>query len=267
LNVLASRGELDPGIDIYIDSPLAVAATEVFQRSTEYFDEETKNYLNQGRNPLKLPNLKFSRTQEESMELNKVKGNTIIISASGMCDAGRIKHHLKYNLWRPECTILFVGYQAAGTLGRRILEGEKLVTIHGEKVAVRADIRNIEAFSAHADQAGLMSWLKGFAKLPQKVILVHGEETSQQVLADLIKKELNIPVFIPNWLDEMELTPVTAMAAAPREPEVTPLSRAIQAEAAYLDIRSRLLRMFEENYKKGNYEEIIARLKKIEAQL
>ncbi len=268
LNVLYSRGQLDPGIDIYIDSPLAIAATEIFQKSTDYFDEETREYLANGNNPLKLPNLKYSRTQLESMELNKVKGNTIIISASGMCDAGRIKHHLKYNLWRPESTILFVGYQAAGTLGRRILDGEKLVTIHGEKVAVRADIKNIEAFSAHADQAGLMSWLKNITKRPQKVILVHGEEKSQAVLADLINKELGLPVVIPNWLDEVELIPAEMVqAVAQAGPDKTSFNLAMQAEQLYLKVRTKLLDLFNEDYNNSRYNELIEKLKNIDAQL
>lgn len=181
LSQLQSEGLLYPGIDVYIDSPLAIAATEIFQRSFDYYDQETMKLVSSGHHPLKMPNLKFSRTREDSVLLNNIKNNAIIISASGMCDAGRIKFHLKNNLWRPESTILFVGYQAAGTLGRRILDGEKLVTIHGDQVAVKAEIKSIEAYSAHADQIGLMAWLKNFKKKPQTVFLVHGEEKVQQI--------------------------------------------------------------------------------------
>ncbi len=275
LNVLYARGDLDPTIDIYIDSPLAIAATEIFKNSSQYYDDETMQFVKNGNNPFKLPNLKYSRTQEESMQLNTAQGKTIIISASGMCEAGRIKHHLKHNLWRPESTVLFVGYQAAGTLGRNIMEGEKLVTIHGEKVNVKADIRNIEAYSAHADQAGLMSWLKKFTKPPKEVILVHGEEKSQQVLGELITNDLNIPVFIPKWLDEIELltrddikemsdtvTDVPGRYVAPAT-----MSDALQAEELYLQTRSRLNQIFQESTRTENYAELIKKLKNIEAFL
>ena len=271
LSVLQSEGQLDPSIDVYIDSPLAIAATEIFQRSLEYYDQETMKMVNSGHHPLKLPNLKFSRTREESVELNNLKGHAIIISASGMCDAGRIKFHLKYNIWRPESTILFVGYQANGTLGRRILDGEKMVTIHGDQLVVKADIQSIEAYSAHADQIGLMSWLKGFKQKPKTVFLVHGEEKVQPVLADLIQKELNLQVVIPNWLDEIELKP-TGVGEAEQIAVTIPayraeaMNKALVAENLYLKIRTRLNNLFQEKYDKAQYDELIETLKTLEGK-
>ncbi len=272
LSVLQAQGQLDPSIDIYIDSPLAIAATEIFMKSTAYYDQETMRMVNSGHHPLKLSNLKYSRTQQDSMEINKIQKNAIIISASGMCDAGRIKYHLKYNLWRPECTILFVGYQAVGTLGRRILEGEKLVNIHSEKVAVKANIQNIDAYSAHADQNGLMSWLKNFNKGLKTLFLVHGEEKSQQVLADLIQKELGLHVVIPNWLDEIELKPIQVVQpvqviSAVRESPSENINKALAAEELYLKIRSRLNGLYQESYSNAQYDELIEKLKKLETDL
>jgi metallo-beta-lactamase family protein len=271
LSNLQAEDLLDPGIDIYIDSPLAIAATEIFQKSLEYYDQESMKLVNSGRHPLKMPNLKFSRTREDSVELNKIAGNTIIISASGMCDAGRIKYHLKYNLWRPESTILFVGYQAMGTLGRRILEGEKLVTIHGDQLVVKADIQSIEAYSAHADQIGLLSWLQHYQQKPKTVFLVHGEEKVQPVLAELIQKELSIPVIIPNWLDEIELKPVGVISAGEvvqahdlPDHRAEALNKALVAEKMYLSLRSRLNSVFQEKYDKALYDELIETLKKVE---
>ncbi|MCR4400293.1 MAG: MBL fold metallo-hydrolase, partial [Syntrophomonadaceae bacterium] len=135
---LRRQGQLPEDVPVYIDSPLAIAATEVFRKNLPYWDDQTRQLVEAGHSPFDLPNLRFARTAEESRRLNEINGRTIIISASGMCDAGRIKHHLKHNLWRPEATILFVGYQAEGTLGRRLLEGEKLVRIHGEEPALNA---------------------------------------------------------------------------------------------------------------------------------
>ncbi|MEA4926804.1 MAG: MBL fold metallo-hydrolase [Syntrophomonadaceae bacterium] len=269
LSSLYVQGQLDPGIDVYIDSPLAIAATEIFQRSMEDYDQETIQMINSGHHPLKLPNLKFSRTREESAELNNIKTNTIIISASGMCDAGRIKYHLKYNLWRPECTILFVGYQAIGTLGRRIMDGEKLVTIHGDQLVVKADIQNIEAYSAHADQIGLITWLRNFKQKPKTVFLVHGEEKVQPVLADLIHKEFNLQVVIPNWLDEIELKPAGVTEAeqiAQPLPDyrTEAMNKALIAESLYLKLRTRLNTMFQEKYDKAQYDELIEALKQLE---
>ncbi|NLU46587.1 MAG: MBL fold metallo-hydrolase [Syntrophomonadaceae bacterium] len=266
LNQLYLKGELDPDIDIYIDSPLAISATQIFEKHSEYYDYEASQMIANGDHPLRLPNLKVALSQEESIRLNSVQGNTIIISASGMCDAGRIKHHLKHNLWRPECTILFVGYQAQGTLGRRIVEGEKLVRIHGEQVAVKADIRSIEAYSAHADQAGLLNWLKHFITAPKGIFLVHGEEQGQQVLAELIRNELRVPVHIPDWLDEYVLTPSDRV-----QPKTKIIgdetSKALLAEQIYLELRTSLHNLFKEKYLANNYDELIDTMRKIQTVL
>lgn len=269
LNELYVRGDLDKNIAVYIDSPLAVAATEIFKNNSHLFDDETMKFINNGTHPLKLPSLKYSQTQEESMQLNTVPGRTIIISASGMCEAGRIKHHLKHNLWRPESTVLFVGYQAEGTLGRKILDGEKLVTIHGEQVMVKADIRQIEAYSSHADQAGLMNWLKQYDGTPQKVFLVHGEEKSQMKLADLIQKEINLPVVIPQWLEEYQLdaeeTSTEKVVSLRPVPAVANL--ALEAEEMYLQLRIKLNRFYQDSITGQKYTELIDKLKKVSSEI
>jgi metallo-beta-lactamase family protein len=271
LSILHSQGRLDPGIAVYIDSPLAIAATEIFEHNQALFDQKTMDMVKNGFHPLKLPNLKFSRTQEDSMELNKITGKTIIISASGMCEAGRIKHHLKYNLWRPECTILFAGYQAEGTLGRRILEGEKLVTIHGEQVIVKAKIESIQAYSAHADQVALMEWLRNFVNKPKTVFIVHGEEKAQQVFAELIENELQIPTNIPKWLEEVELKPIEVVQPIQiihgvQETELPPhdWGKALAAEEIYLRVRSKLNQLFETRYNSAQYEKLTDELKQLE---
>lgn len=269
LHQLHRSGELDPSIDIYIDSPLAIAATQIFQRSVEDYDFETRKLLDEGSHPLTLPNLKFSRTQEDSMLLNTVKGHTIIISASGMCDAGRIKHHLKHNLWREESTILFVGFQAVGTLGRRILDGEKLVKIHGEQVAVNAAIRNIDAYSAHADRNGLISWVRGFNSLPRKIFLVHGEENAQMSLAETLANEFHIPVQIPDWQNEFELLYDKEQDAVESTFKPLPdgLEKALRAEKMYLDLTMRLNNYFREQWNTKDYDKLIESIKLLESKL
>lgn len=205
LAILQSEDRLNPGINIYIDSPLAIAATEIFKKNIAFYDQETRELIKEGHHPLKLPNLKYSSSKLESMKLNKIKTGAIIISASGMCDAGRIQHHLKHNLGRPESTILFVGYQAEGTLGRQITEGAKSVELFGEQIEVKATIDTELSYSAHADQKELLNWISKFVSKPKTVFVVHGEEVAQQKLAELIRDELKIPVKIPNWLETVEL--------------------------------------------------------------
>ena len=190
---------------VYVDSPLAISATEVFEDNMELFDEETRNLIKSGDNPLEFPGLKFTKTAEESKELNESNESSIIISASGMCEVGRIKHHLKHNLWNPKNTILFVGYQAPGTLGRKIVDGEKKVKIFGEEIAVNARVEYIEGYSGHADQEWLLNFVYSFKNKPKHIFLVHGEQEAQIVLKDKILENTNISVTIPEFGEKYEL--------------------------------------------------------------
>lgn len=186
-------------LNVYIDSPMATAATEVFRNNAQVFDQETREYILKGDDPLDFVNLKFTRSTEDSQQLNMNRQPKIIISASGMCEAGRIRHHLKHNLWDKKSSVIFVGYQAEGTLGRALLNGVKEVTLFGEPVQVNAEIHNLEGFSGHADRNGLMEWISGFQQQPKQVFLVHGEEASKKDLAKSIENELGYqPVVITN---------------------------------------------------------------------
>ena len=165
---------------VYVDSPLAEKATKIFENNKEIFDSESKELEKYDSNILDFKGLIFTHSAEESMKLNEVKNSIVIISTSGMCDAGRIKHHLKHNLWRKESSIVFVGYQAEGTLGREILDGNKMVKIFDEDISVVASIYNLQSLSGHADRNGLINWIDGMDIKPKKVFLVHGDENSQQ---------------------------------------------------------------------------------------
>lgn len=190
---------------VYVDSPLAISATEVFMENMELFDKETQKLIKSGDNPLEFPGLKFTRTADESKALNEQNQPSIIISASGMCEVGRIKHHLKHHIWNPNSTILFVGYQAPGTLGRKIVDGEKKVKIFGEEIAVHAKIEYIEGYSGHADQIALLEFIFGFSKKPKHIFLVHGEPEGQEILKEKILKEIEIPVTIPDYGETYDL--------------------------------------------------------------
>ena len=190
---------------VYVDSPLAISATEVFRQNTDLFDEDVRQRIESGDNPLEFPGLQFTRTADESRALNENTTPSIIISASGMCEVGRIKHHLKHNLWDPKNTILFVGYQAPGTLGAKIVGGEKKVKIFGEEVAVNARIEYIEGYSGHADQEWLLNFIYSFIHKPKHIFLVHGEPEGQKILKDKILETANIPVTIPDYGETYEL--------------------------------------------------------------
>ena len=192
-------------VPVYVDSPLAISATEVFKENEDLFDDETKAIMERGDNPLEFPGLKFTRTADESKALNERDEPSIIISASGMCEVGRIKHHLKHNIWNPKSTILFVGYQAPGTLGRTIVDGAKTVKIFGEEFSVRARIEYIEGYSGHADQEWLLNFVYSFIKKPKHIFLVHGEPKGQMVLKDKIVETANIPVTIPGFGEKYTL--------------------------------------------------------------
>lgn len=206
LNTLVEGKEIT-GVPVYIDSPLAVSATEIFRNNQDCYDEAALKLLQSGDDPFSFPGLTYIRTAEESRAINEQPGGKIIISASGMCDAGRIKHHLKHNLWRPESAVVFVGFQGEGTLGRRILDGEKRVKILGEMINVAAQIYSLQGFSAHADQAGILSWISGFTKKPCRVFVVHGEPDKSQTLASLISQQTGITTVIPRLGEEYLLKP------------------------------------------------------------
>ena len=192
-------------VPVYVDSPLAISATGIFKKNTELFDEEVRERINSGDNPLDFPGLKFTQTAEESKALNEDPTPSIILSASGMCEVGRIKHHLKHNLWNPKSTILFVGYQAQGTLGAKIVSGEKTVKIFGEEINVNARIEYIEGYSGHADQEWLLNFVYSFINKPKHIFLVHGEPEGQEILREKIIEETDIPVSIPDYGEKYEL--------------------------------------------------------------
>ena len=186
------------GFPVFVDSPLAVGATTIFnEHHKDCFDEEAMELVNKGINPITFPGLKLSITSEESKSINFDDRPKVIISASGMCDAGRIKHHLKHNLWRPECTVLFVGYQAIGTPGRALVEGVKEIKLFGEEIQVNAEIKVLPGVSGHADNEGLMEWAGAFAEKPKQVFVCHGEDTSCQVLTGRLEDELHYTAMAP----------------------------------------------------------------------
>lgn len=184
--------------EVYVDSPLAVEATQVFTKNImECYDEEAMDLVNRGINPIGFPGLKLSITSEDSKNINFDMTPKVIISAAGMCDAGRIRHHLKHNLWRPECTILFAGYQAVGTLGRSLLEGAQVVKLFGETIDVEAHIEKLDGISGHADMNGLITWVSAFKEKPSQVFLVHGDDNVCTSFAGLLSTDYGFETAAP----------------------------------------------------------------------
>jgi metallo-beta-lactamase family protein len=205
-----------PSIPVYIDSPLAISATEIFKRNSDCFDRETKKILLMGGDPLDLPEIIYSRTTEESKAINEDSRPGIIISASGMCDSGRIQHHLKHHLWRPESHIVIIGYQAEGTVGRRIVDGAKTIRLFGEEIAVRAHIHTLGGFSAHADQKGLIEWVSHFKNPNLEIFVNHGEEKVSTALAQTIRERFPFKVSVPQWREKRTLFEAEEQVAAER---------------------------------------------------
>ena len=188
-----------------MDSPLATSATEVFLKNLDCLDEEVQQDIREGKKPLEFHGLRFTQSVDESKELNETANQSIIISASGMCEVGRIKHHLKHNLWRKDSTILFVGYQAVGSLGRKIVDGAKNVKLFGEEITVNANVKYIEAYSGHADQDAILKFIDKFTSKPKQIYVVHGEEENALALADAIKQQFGIAVEVPCLGDVYEI--------------------------------------------------------------
>lgn len=232
---------------VYVDSPLAVEATNIFYKNEEScFDEEAMELVKKGINPISFPGLHLTITSEESKEINFDNEPKVIISASGMCEAGRIRHHLKHNLWRPECTILFVGYQAVGTLGRALVEGLKEVKLFGETIYVRAAIGQLAGMSGHADKNGLIEWVKGFKEKPRKVFLVHGDDGSCKALAECLKMEHGFSTYAPYSGTEFNL--ITGKLEYEAEPiPVKKKTRVSDVFARLLAAGQRLLAVIHKN--------------------
>ena len=189
---------------IFLDSPMAIEATRIFTQNTNLFDAEAAELWRQNSKTPLLPNLNISETPEQSMAINRIQRGALIIAASGMCTGGRIRHHLKHNLWRSDCQIIFTGFQARGTPGRAIVDGAKHIHLWGEKVRVAARVHTIGGLSAHADQDALKSWYSNFAGHPP-VSLVHGEERSMKGLSTCLQTELSAPVHIAHRGEVLEL--------------------------------------------------------------
>lgn len=192
-------------VPVYIDSPLSTSATEVYKKNAQFFDDEAKQYILSGNNPLDFPNLNFTKSVEDSKFLNRDDSPKIIISSSGMCDAGRIRHHLKHNLYKKKTTVLFVGYQAVGSLGRLLADGAKSVKIFGDTIDVRARIEMIDGFSGHGDMDDLDEYISKIKDKPEKIFLVHGEDDQLYPFAERIKEKFDIDTYIPDSFAYFEL--------------------------------------------------------------
>jgi len=204
INELLLEGTI-PHIMVFLDSPMAASITKVFQRHSELFDEEMVELVRRRESPFDFPGLKMVQTTEQSKAINHIKGTVAVIAGSGMCTGGRIKHHLVNNISRPESTIMFVGYQATGTLGRRIVDGERYVRILGQEYPVKAKVVQVSGFSAHADRDELFKWLTGLKNPPRRLFVVHGEPQSAHHFADYISHKTGWKVSVPAYQDEFTL--------------------------------------------------------------
>ncbi len=234
------RKDLDK-VMVYVDSPMATTATEVFRKNAQAFDDETREYILKGDNPLDFKNLRFTRSTAESQALNMNKEPKVIISASGMCEAGRIRHHLKHNLWDSRNSVIFVGYQAEGTLGRALINGTKEITLFGEEIQVNAEIYNLEGFSGHADRDALFAWAAAFRQKPKQIFLVHGEHDAKVSFAKLLEEKLGYNPVVVTGNSEFELDLDSA--------EILNMESAEKKEAEYeeiQDVRNKIAGIHEE---------------------
>jgi metallo-beta-lactamase family protein len=255
-----------PKIPIFVDSPLAIKATEIFRKNKKYYDKEAQAIVDQGYDPFNMPNIRYSATSEESKAINETKGSAIIIAGNGMCTAGRIRHHLKHNLWRPGTSLVIVGFQAIGSTGRQIVDGAKEVRLLGEMVAVKAKVFTIGGFSAHADQKDLLEWAGHFESSP-KVFLVHGEPSASESLAAKIRERLGLDVYIPKWKERLVLKPREVVVEKAAEPESLPdFQTAMFNTIVNLENQLKALKKTVQSRKKVE-EEDLDRMKYIEEEI
>lgn len=221
------------GFPVYVDSPLGIEATQVFNENTmECADEDTMALIRAGVNPISFDDLRIAATAEESKLINNEPTPKVIISASGMCDAGRIRHHLKHNLWRPECTVLFVGYQSVGTLGRSLVDGAKEVKLFGETISVLAHIETLAGVSGHADDQGLMRWAAAFEPKPEHVFVVHGDDEVADSFADRLQRELDLSAHAPYNGESWSLLPLEKLCDGNRQRLKKPAKNVAAMDAA-----------------------------------
>jgi metallo-beta-lactamase family protein len=194
-----------PQLPVFLDSPMASRITKVFQKHGELYDDQMNEFIRRKKSPFDFPGLQMAGTSTESKAINHIKGTVMIIAGSGMCTGGRIKHHLVNNITKPENTIMFVGYQAVDTLGRRIVDGDQEVRILGQEYPVNARVALIHGFSAHADKVELFEWLSGLKKPPKRVFIVHGESDSATKFGDYLREKTGWPVTVPAYQDEADL--------------------------------------------------------------
>jgi metallo-beta-lactamase family protein len=249
------RKGLIPSIPVYIDSPLAISATEIFKRNPDCFDQETRALLLGGEDPLDLPQLIYARTTEQSKAINEDTRPGIIVSASGMCDAGRIQHHLKHHLWQAESHIVFIGYQAEGTIGRRIIDGAKTVRLFGEEIAVKAHVHTLGGFSAHADQKGLIEWLSHLDNPELEIFVNHGDEKVSLELSELIRQQFHLKTIVPQWREKRVLfgpEEVSQMVMPGIEPvpRIEPVGEEREKITPPMETLSVLFRHLDRSYKK-----------------
>ncbi len=240
LFLLWKEGRLPVDMPIFLDSPLAIRATSIFRNYPKFFDQDLQKILLSGEDPLDMPSLRLTVKTHESQAINNRKGPAVIISASGMCNAGRIKHHLRHNLWRLGASIVFVGYQGAGTPGRRIVDGAQSIRIFGEDIVVRARVFTIGGFSGHAGQRQILDWVQKFARPEMKIFLVHGEEQAQQTLKGLLEKQSAASVYIPGYLEEVDLELGQVMVTAQAS---TQAPYAVQWDALFAEAEACLARL------------------------
>ncbi len=240
LTILMERREI-PEVQVTVDSPLASDSTKVFAKYPELYDEDATNLLKKRGKLFDASHFRFTRSVEESKALNNARG-AIIMSSSGMCDAGRIKHHLRHQLWKPQNTVLFVGYQAEGTLGRLLLDGEKTVRIHGTEVAVKARIADMSGYSGHADQNGLLEWVSKIPAVRDRVFVVHGEDDARNELASRIREMKGFAVDVPALGQTFDLAalPPAPVAAPKPVPAAVPELPKVDSYNAYAGLMLQL---------------------------
>lgn len=261
LNEFQEAGKLERGVKVYVDSPLASKSTAIFKEYARYFDDESQEKMRKGDNVLEFRNLFFTESVEDSQELNRTKKGLVIISASGMATAGRIRHHLKHNLWRSECSVVFVGYQAQGSLGRILQDGAKSVNLFGEDIAVNSKIHSFSGLSGHADRRGLYNWVKAIRKGPKEIFLTHGDSEASTALKELLANDgYNVRI-----AKDGDIVPIKDyVKLVPKMEEFELEKSTVESALAKLRKKEELIRYVETlDFNKENVDEIMLAMEKI----